>query len=80
MKRLVSTDNTDCNAIVPIIGLDGIGKSALARSIVHYAADRKYFTGGIIIVQINTVRNTFEMIKSFRDIVMSFLKLSKEEK
>ena len=38
------------NKIIPILGLYGIGKSALARSTLQYVADRKYFTGGLIYV------------------------------
>ena len=59
LKRLVSKDHHN---IVQIIGLDGVGKSALAKSILHYAAERKYFTGGIIMIQLKSVRSTFEMI------------------
>lgn len=36
--------------IVSLVGLDGVGKSALARSILHFAAERKYFTGGIMML------------------------------
>ena len=36
--------------IFPILGLCGIGKSTLAKNMLHYIADRKYFTGGIIYV------------------------------
>ena len=42
--------NKNKRNIVSLIGLDGVGKSALARSILHYAAERKYFVGGIMML------------------------------
>ena len=75
LMRLLETDNS---TILPIIGLDGVGKSALAKSILHYAADRKYFTGGIIMIQLQSVRNTFELIKHLRETIINCLQLSKE--
>ena len=49
LMRLLETGKS---TILPILGLDGIGKSALAKNVLHYAADRKYFTGGIIMIQL----------------------------
>ena len=36
--------------IVSLIGLRGIGKSSLARNTLHYAAERKTFSQGIMLI------------------------------
>ena len=66
--------------IVSLVGLDGVGKSALARSILHYAAERKYFTGGIMMLQLKSVRSTFNMVKLFKEAIISFLQLTEEDR
>lgn len=42
--------------IVPLVGLQGIGKSSLARNTLHFAAERKFFTRGILLVQLKERR------------------------
>lgn len=36
--------------IVPLLGVRGIGKSSLAINTLHYAAERKMFPGGILMI------------------------------
>lgn len=36
--------------IVPLVGLQGIGKSSLARNTLHFAAERKFFTRGMLLI------------------------------
>ena len=36
--------------ILQLLGLSGIGKSSLARDVMHYAAERKMFLGGQIFI------------------------------
>ena len=48
MAKLLESLLQENERIVPIIGMKGIGKSALARNTLHYAAERKLFTGGIL--------------------------------
>ena len=49
--------------IVPLFGVRGIGKSSLAKNALHYAAERKMFTGGVLLVPLKTVRHSFAMLK-----------------
>ena len=59
--------------IVPLVGLYGIGKSALARTTMHYAAERQYFTSGIMIVNLKTCKNTLNVLKLIKEAMLSFL-------
>ena len=38
--------------LIMLLGLHGVGKSAVARNAVHYMIERKYFTGGVIFVNL----------------------------
>ena len=50
MSKLLEIILADKERIVNILGLHGIGKSCLARNTLHYVAERKLFTGGIIFI------------------------------
>jgi hypothetical protein len=39
---------TDKFRIIHLTGVIGVGKSSMARNILHYVAERKMFTGGIL--------------------------------
>lgn len=39
--------------LVFIFGLLGVGKSVIARNVLHFMKERKYFCGGIILLQLN---------------------------
>ena len=41
------------NKLVILLGLNGIGKSCLARNSLHYMTERKFCTGGVIHVQLS---------------------------
>ena len=43
--------------LVMILGLHGVGKSAVAKNAVHYMLERKYFTGGVIFVDLKGIRS-----------------------
>ena len=50
MSKILQNMLQDNEKIIPLLGLHGIGKSALARNTLHYATDRKLFTGGIMFI------------------------------
>ena len=50
MSKLLEIILADKERIVNILGLHGIGKSYLARNTLHYVAERKLFTGGILFI------------------------------
>ena len=59
MAHLLTMLLKDNERIIPLIGVRGIGKSSLARNTMHYVAQRKLFTGGVIFVKLKDVRHTF---------------------
>ena len=38
--------------LITLLGLNGIGKSTVARNAVHFMLERKYFTGGVIFINL----------------------------
>ena len=71
---------TDKERIVLLLGLHGIGKSALARNTCHYVAERKLFTGGIIFIQLKGMSSLFPMLKLIMREIIRKLDLTMEEK
>jgi len=57
--------------LVTIIGLPGIGKTALAKNSVHYIADRKLFKQGIVFLQLKGFM-TLELF--MKKLVVNFVK------
>ena len=49
--------------LVTLLGHSGIGKSAVARSACHYLVERRYFRGGIIMIDMETVKS-FQVLES----------------
>ena len=52
MSKLMELFFEDKERIINILGLHGMGKSGLARNTLHYIADRKMATGGILLIDI----------------------------
>ena len=63
MSILLENLIDDQDRIIELLGLKGIGKSSMARNTLHYAAERKMFTNGILHTQLKEVRSTFVMLK-----------------
>ena len=49
--------------LVILLGLHGLGKSSIARNALHYMCERKFFTGGVLLVQLKNVRDVFSLMK-----------------
>ena len=63
------------NKLIPVLGLYGIGKSTLVRNLLNFVADRKYFTGGIVYVQIKDMRNIITVLKLIKRAIVAAFKL-----
>ena len=42
--------NVDGPRLIALLGLPGIGKSAMVWNALHYIIDRKFFKGGVILI------------------------------
>jgi len=60
-----------------LLGLPGIGKSSLARSVLQYLYERRYFLGGMIFVQGKGVGVLERLVKEI--MLKLFLKADKEK-
>ena len=78
MSKLLESILKDKERIVPILGLHGIGKSAFAKNTLHYLADRKVFTGGILFIQSKGIVLMFTMLKLLMTNILEFLDLDSE--
>lgn len=58
--------------IVVVHGLRGIGKSSLARSVLHYVAERKIYPFGILHVQLKDIRNCMAMLKLILNSILKY--------
>ena len=56
LNKIVKSVMSD-QRLVMILGLHGVGKSAVAKNAVHYMLERKYFTGGVIFVDLKGIRS-----------------------
>ena len=66
--------------IIELLGLKGIGKSSMARNLLHFTKDRKMFTSGILLVKLKDIKSTFVMLKLIMREILQFLKIDKDEK
>jgi len=55
MAKLIQKLN-DGERMIFVIGLFGIGKSWIARNVLHFMKERKYFCGGLLFVALNGIR------------------------
>ena len=67
--------------LVTIIGLPGIGKTALAKNSIHYMADRQMFTAGIIFMSLKGFINCELFLKKLLvNFVVQNFELDEDEK
>ena len=80
MQKLLENLLKEKARIVQVIALPGYGKSTLVRNTLHYVADRKYFTRGLLLIELKDVKKSFVMLKLMMRVVIRFLDLSEEQK
>lgn len=49
--------------LVTLLGLRGVGKSSLAKGVLHYAAARKMFCGGTLFIKLKGIKSCFVVMK-----------------
>ena len=62
-----------------MFGLHGTGKSTIVRQALHYICDRKFFTGGVIQIQLSNVKSTYSLNKAIQRAIIKGFKLTKDQ-
>ena len=70
---------TSGKRLVLMFGLHGTGKSSIVRQALHYISDRKFFTGGVIQIQLSNVKSTYSLNKAIQRAIIKGLKLDKKQ-
>ena len=56
--------------ITVVLGLHGIGKSAVAKNATHYMLERKYFTGGVIVINLKGIRDFRLLVQQIQKVIL----------
>ena len=70
------TDEHD--RLVNVVGLRGVGKSSFVRYSLHYVAERKMFTKGILTIQLKDTKNCIGMLKIIMREIMKLINIDRE--
>ena len=62
-----------------LLGLQGIGKSSIARNAFNYINERKFIGGGVLWVQLKGVRDVYTLKKLLQRYIYNSLNLSKDD-
>ena len=64
IKKIIDSQkkqlNRELGSIVQLVGNIGVGKSAVMSQAVHFMLSRKYFTGGIIVLDLKNIKRFTE--------------------
>lgn len=64
--------------LVALLGDIGLGKSAVARSACHFLIERRYFSGGVILLDLNSVKSFKIFENKMKKIMIKSLAKGKE--
>ena len=78
MWNLIS-DIMNGHRLLILLGLHGVGKSCLARNALHYMSERKFFTGGVALVQLSKLKEVQSCLKKIQVFLFRALALTKEQ-
>ena len=62
--------------LITLLGLNGIGKSSVAKEAIHFMCVRKYFTGGVVFINLKQVTSFRIFIGKVKRILMKSLDLA----
>ena len=66
----------DGQSTIMLLGLHGVGKSALAKNAIHYMLERKYFTGGVMFVNLKGVSKFSQLTVRLKKTIIKHLDLN----
>lgn len=61
MSKVIKLINNE--QLVTIIGVPGIGKSAVCKNVVNFIAERRFFNAGVLYFSLKGIRNCEILIK-----------------
>ena len=62
--------------LVMVKGPPGVGKSSLVNKTFQYCVERKYFTGGVIIIDLKGASELYNLLRSLKRIIIRSLNLA----
>ena len=65
--------------IFMLLGLQGIGKSSIARNALNYIHERKFIHGGILWIQLKGVRDVYTVTKLIQRHIYNSLNLTRSD-
>ena len=65
--------------LITLLGLAGVGKSAVARDALHYVLERRYFGGGVIHIDLDQVRAYSVLENKVKNVIFKSLGLTAED-
>ena len=66
--------------IVSLTGVRGVGKSSVAKEVLKHLKARRFFTGGIMMINLNDVNSTDEMLRQIDERIQLQFKIQIDEK
>ena len=73
------SDVMNGHRLVVLLGLHGVGKSCLARNALHYMSERKFFTGGVVLVQLSNLKEVQSCLKRIQVFLFRALAVTKDQ-
>ena len=67
--------DTEKPRLITLLGHPGVGKSTVANYAMHYVLERRYFSGGVILVNLQQVRHFNTIERKMKKVIISSLNL-----
>ena len=78
MYNVVELIKNEDFRLITLLGLAGIGKSTVAKEAIHYMSVRKYFTGGVVFINLKNVSSYSLFTTKFRRILAKDINSTRE--
>ena len=72
VESIMSEDN---NRLIALLGHPGLGKSTVVNAALHYVLERRYFSGGVILVNLQQVRHFNTLERKMKKLIIKSLNL-----
>ena len=69
--------NNKKERITLLLGLPGMGKTSITINALHYMIERKFFTRGVVLVNLLNIRDLNNMMKQMQNFMLKSLELTR---